>query len=459
MPETNKTFHVIKDPVHGSMQFTEIENNWIKPFIDSPNFQRLRHIKQLGLADLVFPGAVHTRFNHALGCCYIAGQIASKLNLPLADRKMVMIAGLLHDIGHGPFSHAFEGIFLQSSIKHEDWTPLFLKEYLSEEFVQHFNELNSEHPLTVGELSTIKNLIMHREQKHKLLADIVSSQLDADRLDYLRRDGHFCGVTYGEYDFRWLLHCLAVVTNKEGERRLGITAKGIGVVEQYLMARRLMMKNVYHNGNKYAAEILLTTFLQHLANSIWGRNLFAEVKETNLAKFLQAVTDYNHAAKQTQNLEVLRKTFLTENYPLYKRLCDYDVFTMIRYLAGLEVDEPVVQIARRLYSRQLPKVVSIEEGQLAEVKSLIKELQKTYNLQPWQLSLIALPHQSYLGSQDPIWVTNKFNQVRNLQDDSIVISGLSDKLEQSHLIFIDRDVLKHKAIQSFFAGRQVFIKM
>lgn len=450
MPQANKSFHVIKDPVHGSMQFNEIENNWIKPFIDSPNFQRLRHIKQLGLADLVFPGAVHTRFNHAIGCCYVAGQIASKLSLPLPDRKVVMIAGLLHDIGHGPFSHAFEGIFYQSSIRHEDWTPLFLNDYLSDEFVAHFNELNPDHPMTASELSTIKNLIMHKEKQHKLLADIVSSQLDADRLDYLRRDGHFCGVTYGEYDFRWLLHCLAVVSNKQGEKRLGVTAKGVGVVEQYLMARRLMMKNVYHNGNKYAAEVLLTKFLKHLASSIWQQDLFPEVKDTSLAKFLQSVTKYNQQAQAEQSAD-LKKAFLQENYSQYKRLCDYDVFTMIRYLSGLESNLPVVKIARRLYARQLPKVISIEESHLEEVRLLIDKLKQTYQLEDWQLSLIDLPHQSYLGSQDPIWVVNKLSQVRNLQDDSVLISGLSDKLEQSHLIFIDREVLQHKAVRGFFS--------
>ena len=118
-------FHVIKDPVHGTMQFTSLEDAWIKPFVDSPNFQRLRHIKQLGLGDLIFPGAVHTRFNHSIGCCYVAGQIAHKLGLSDQDRQLIMIAGLLHDIGHGPYSHAFEELFVHHAISHEDWTPFF----------------------------------------------------------------------------------------------------------------------------------------------------------------------------------------------------------------------------------------------------------------------------------------------------------------------------------------------
>src|SRR5579863_8652321 len=132
-------YHVIKDPVHGTMQFTTAEDNWIKPFIDSPNFQRLRHIKQLGMGDFIFPGAVHTRFNHCLGCCYIGSQIAHKIELSEEERQLGMIACLLHDIGHGPFSHTFEDLFYKKLIRHEDWTPFFLADYRSKEFFTYYN--------------------------------------------------------------------------------------------------------------------------------------------------------------------------------------------------------------------------------------------------------------------------------------------------------------------------------
>ncbi len=136
-------FHVIKDPVHDTIQFTSEEDRWIKPFIDSPHFQRLRHIKQMGLGDLIFPGAVHTRFNHCIGCCYVGSQIAKKIGLNDADRQLVMIACLLHDIGHGPFSHAFEGIFTKKTIRHEAWTKNFLAAYATDEFFEHYNKLKS----------------------------------------------------------------------------------------------------------------------------------------------------------------------------------------------------------------------------------------------------------------------------------------------------------------------------
>jgi uncharacterized protein len=449
-----KTFHIIKDPVHGVMQFTDTENRWIKPFIDSPNFQRLRHVKQLGMGDLVFPGAVHTRFNHGLGCCYVAGQMAKQVGLCENDVKLVLIAGLLHDSGHGPFSHAFENVFrpdaLESEaiIQHEDWTPLFLKDYLEKDFLTHFNAQNPDHPLDASEMTTIKNLIMHREKEHSLMADIVSSQLDADRLDYLRRDGHFCGVAYGDFDFPWLLHCLTPVENDQGKTRLGITTKGIGAIEHYLMARRLMMRNVYQNGKKYASERLLTHFLKALADAI-EQGEFPEVQNKNLARFLIEVAKFNRAVKSGEALGPLKKAFLVEQYPLYRRLCDYDIFSMIRYFAGLNTDHPVVHIASRLHNREIPKVTYMTESQLKQLDTQITDMQADPKIAHWQVGVLPLPHQSYFGKQDPILVTDTTNRVRTLQDDSIVINQISDTLEKRYVVYIDRSILSLASVKKF----------
>lgn len=445
--ENHANFHVIKDPVHGTMQFSNIENNWIKPFIDSANFQRLRHIKQIGMGDLVFPGAVHTRFNHALGACYVAGQIASKLGLSIEQKKIAMIAALLHDIGHGPFSHAFEGIFHDSILRHEDWTPLFLSEYASDEFLSIFRDKNMHCSISHEESTLIQNLIMHKETEQKLLADIVSSQLDADRLDYLRRDSHFCGVTYGEYDFRWLLHCLAIVPDHQGFERLGITSKGIGVAEEYLMARRLMVRNVYFHGKKHAAEFLLTMFLQALADTIKEISI-PGVNVRTLTRFLLNVADLNQAVKaDPHNRKTLKEHFLREQYPLYKKLCDYDVLSMIRHFAELDTDQDVVLIAKRLHNRQLPKTIHLDKSHVEKAKHIIEEIKHKEQLAEWQLSLLELPHQSYQGSRDPILVVDKMNRVRNLRDDSVLISGLSDRYEKEFLLFIDRQLLNHSSVK------------
>lgn len=440
---STNSYHVIKDPVHGSMQFTDEENRWIKPFIDTLSFQRLRHIKQLGMADWIFPGAVHTRFNHGIGCAYVANQIANKLHLDDRSRQIVTIAGLLHDIGHGPFSHAFEHIFKHQWIRHEDWTPFFLNDYLLPDFLAGFNAVNPGMPLDESIFSVIKNLIMHRETKQRLLADIVSSQLDADRLDYLLRDSHFCGVQYGHYDLRWLLHCLAIVETEDGAR-LGVTQKGIGVVEQYLMARRLMLRNVYLNGKKYAAEFQLSLFLSHLANNTEDQSLMGPFSERSIVKFLKNVQAFN-ANTNEKNLDFERSQFVQANYGLYKKLCDYDIFTMIRYFAELDHDIPLVSIAKRLHHRALPKVIMLNATRREAAKELIADLK----LEPWRLRLLELPHQAYQQDKDPILVLEKNGYVKPLEEDSLIISGLSNRRENLLMLCVDPALFSHPKIKAF----------
>ncbi|GAG84596.1 unnamed protein product, partial [marine sediment metagenome] len=188
----------------------------------------------------------------------------------------------------------------------------------SEDFLKKFNALNPQSKLDQAKINKIQNLIMHCECDNYLLSDIVSSQLDADRLDYLLRDSHFCGVTYGEYDFRWLLHCLIPI-EQNGVKRLGITHKGVGVVEQYLMARRLMIRNVYQNGKKYGVEYLLKEFLHYLANDVAHQEEFLKLDTYNaLVRFLQNVNDFNQQANKTKNLKPMVNNFLHKNYNLYK---------------------------------------------------------------------------------------------------------------------------------------------
>lgn len=427
----NNLFHVIKDPVHGTLQFTSHEDAWVKPFIDSPNFQRLRHIKQLGLGDFIFPGAVHTRFNHCLGCSYVAGQIAQKIGLADEERQLVMIACLLHDIGHGPFSHAFEGIFHDKSIRHEDWTPYFLADFSTDEFFAHYNKRNPAYPLTREKFKLIADMIMHQPVAKQVLADIVSSQLDADRLDYLLRDGHFCGVRYGEFDFRWMLHCMTIVDTPKGQR-LGITHKGIGVVEHYLMARRLMTRNMYHGQKKLAFEALLVALLVNASETLAQNPAFKSVQETRLGKFLMAANQFNLTKSDKQ-------AFLKAHFAEYKELCDYDVFLLIKQLAALSDNSAAVQLAKRLQYRRMPKIIRIQESRVNEIeKTLLSFQQKHANdFQDWQMMLIKTPHQAYSGAEDPILVVNECGSVKPLDDISMMISAISDKLEHIAFIAID----------------------
>lgn len=448
-------FHVIKDPVHGTLQFSSTENAWVKPFIDSPNFQRLRYIKQLGLGDLIFPGAVHTRFNHCQGCCYVASQIAQKIGLAEEERQLVMVSCLLHDIGHGPFSHAFEGLFHDKLIRHEDWTPYFLAEYRSAQFFAQYNKRNPRHHLTEEKFQTIQAMIMHHPHARGVLADIVSSQLDADRLDYLLRDSHFCGVKYGEFDFRWMLHCMTIVDSGEGER-LGITHKGIGVVEHYLMARRLMMRNIYHGQKKLALEAFLVQWLVHLAESLNRDSEFSSVRFTRLGKFLEQVNLFNQKIANSKNVAKLKQEFLQENYATYRELADYDVMAVIKQLAELTHSHPVVEMAKRLHFRQMPKIIRLDFADMNRVEKFVADFKKSQQpfIQDWQISLIQTPHRSYSGEEDPVLVVNERNKVKTLSDISVMIRAISDKSEQTIFLCVDKMILDNTKVQQFIDDLQ-----
>jgi uncharacterized protein len=444
-------YHVIKDPVHGTMQFTTVEDKWVKPFIDSQNFQRLRHIKQLGLSDLVFPGAVHTRFNHSIGCCYVGGQIAHKIGLSDPDRQIVMLAALLHDIGHGPFSHTFEKLFNPTPIRHEDWTPFFLADYSQETFFDSYNTINPGFAINHDKFKLMSDMIMHQTGGERILADIVSSQLDADRLDYLLRDSHFCGVAYGQFDFRWMLHCLAIVNTPHGER-LGITYKGIGAVEHYLMARRLMLRNIYYSQKNLCLEALLVELLTSFAVALQSYKPFAVFKPSSLGQFLMACHRFNHQAKQSSDPN-LKRQFITEQFSTYQQLCDYDVYQLINALAQLTDNHPAVTIAKRIKARQIPKIIRLDDYDLTKVKDHVKAFKARYNgeFANWQLLLIQTPHQSYSGDEDPIWVINEQGTVKTLGQMSMMINALANKLEHIAFLAVDKAIVTDSRIVDFLA--------
>ncbi len=450
MSNSYDMYHVIKDPVHGTMQFTTAEDNWIKPFIDSPNFQRLRHIKQLGMGDSIFPGSVHTRFNHCLGCCFTARQIAHKVGLAEEERQLVMVACLLHDIGHGPFSHTFEDVFYNKLIRHEAWTPFFLADYRQGEFFKEYNRHNPRHPLTEEKFTLIEEMIMHTSPVKRVVSDIVSSQLDADRLDYLLRDSHFCGVAYGEYDFRWMINSMIIVNTERGER-LGLTYKGIGVVEHYLMARRLMTRNIYHHHKKLALEFFLIQLLCHLAESLEEHSAFADIKPTRLGQFLLAANRFNQEAGSTQNIEQLKQHFLEEHYKNYKELCDYDVIQIVKILAQSHNSHPAAEIAKRLHYRHIPKIIRLDFIDIDVAEKMITEFRNTHQntIQNWQFALIKTPHRAYSIDDDPILIANEQGVARPLNQISLMINAISDKPEHTAFLCIDNEILGDSRVVEF----------
>jgi HD superfamily phosphohydrolase len=251
---------VFRDPVHGLVEFKGSDRP-IADLLDTHAMQRLRRIKQMGFAWLVYPGAEHSRFGHALGAFHIAQRVARRLELPHAVARHVKIAALLHDVGHGPFSHAWEHVFAgpgTATGAHERWGARIVGENA---------ELRAglEH-LEPGLADTLRAFWGKGYEPH-YARKLVSSQLDVDRLDYLLRDGHYSGAGYATYDLDWIIHAIQVAHVGGGREDLVVDyRRGMYAVEQYLFARSYMYAQVYHHKTVRAAEWMFIKTLERFAD-------------------------------------------------------------------------------------------------------------------------------------------------------------------------------------------------
>lgn len=235
----------IKDPVHG---YIEVPTPLV-PLLDTEAVQRLRYIKQLGFVYLVYPGANHTRFEHSLGAMHLASLLARQLDLSEEDMLLVCTAALLHDIGHGPFSHASERLRREyGPFSHDEIYPL-----LADPDIAGILKENGTKPQEIADIVAGN----HR------LADIIHGDLDVDRMDYLLRDAHYTGVPYGNPDAGRLIQSL--VLTKDG---LAVKESGIAAAESLLIARTLMGPSVYyHHVGRIAEEMFLLAGRSHFADS------------------------------------------------------------------------------------------------------------------------------------------------------------------------------------------------
>lgn len=264
-------FMVIRDPLYGFVGLTEQEVNVVK----TRAFQRLSRIKQLSHTYIVYPSAVHTRFEHSLGALHIADRIARVLHISENKRKIVRMMALLHDIGHGPFSHLFEIPLKEingNSFSHEALTKII---------IDYDVDLHKE-------LGDLKNELLQTltENDDSLLQEIVTSNLDADKMDYLRRDSYHTGVLYGVFDLERIIRCLDA--SKDG-KHIAITDKGKEAMEGYRLARYSMYTQVYeHHTRLVADDMFLRAFRLSIADgTIEKAKLRVPSKKKNIEKFLR----------------------------------------------------------------------------------------------------------------------------------------------------------------------------
>lgn len=245
---------VFRDPVHGLVEFKG-DDRPIADLLDTRALQRLRRIKQMGFAWLVYPGAEHSRFGHALGAFHIAQRVARRLELSPAVARHVKIAALLHDVGHGPFSHAWEHVFAGND--HERWGARIVAE--DTELAGALEQLEPGLPATL-------RAFFGKGYSPAFARKLVSSQLDVDRLDYLLRDGHYSGAGYATYDLDWIIHAIQVGEVDAGREDLVVDyRRGMYAVEQYLFARSYMYAQVYHHKTVRAAEHMFIKALERFA--------------------------------------------------------------------------------------------------------------------------------------------------------------------------------------------------
>ena len=257
---------VFRDPVHGLIEFKG-EDRPIAELLDTLAMQRLRRIKQMGFAWLVYPGAEHSRFGHALGAFHIAQRVTRRLELDARTALHVKVAALLHDVGHGPFSHAWEHVF--AGHDHERWGARIATEH--SEVISVLETLEPGLPATLQAFWG-KGYRPHYARK------LVSSQLDVDRLDYLLRDGHYSGAGYATYDLDWIIHAIQVAAvplarDFQGSPHDDLVVdyrRGMYAVEQYLFARSYMYAQVYHHKTVRAAEHMFIKALERFAELARG---------------------------------------------------------------------------------------------------------------------------------------------------------------------------------------------
>ncbi len=250
---------MVRDSVHGNIKLEGI----FLELMESPEFQRLHGIKQLGFTNLVYPGANHTRLEHSLGVCHIAKKMADSLNLPIDEKELVAVAALLHDIGHGPFSHTLEYLMHQRrGIDHVGMAEKMINGEISLGFGESVRKILEKYGLNSGEIIELisgKGKNKNKKSK-KYLREMIHGAIDADQLDYLLRDAHYTGVAYGVIDLDRFIQTLII---RDG---LAVESKGISAVESFLVARALMYSSVYLHKTVRIAELMLARAVERSPN-------------------------------------------------------------------------------------------------------------------------------------------------------------------------------------------------
>ncbi len=405
----NKKRKIINDPVFG---FINIPDGLIYEIIQHPYFQRLGRIKQLGLSSYVYPGAQHTRLQHSLGAMHLMGEAINQLRvagheISYKEEEAAKASILLHDVGHGPFSHALEHS-LVLGVNHEQLS-LMIMEKMNKEFGGRLDKAIA---------------IFTNQYSKTFLHQLVSGQLDVDRLDYLSRDSFFCGVSEGIIGASRIIKMLNLY-----EGKLAVEAKGIYSIEKFLVARRLMYWQVYLHKTSVAAEKMLVNILKRakeLASE--GMELFAS---PSLHYFL-----YNQVnIKGFQDNEELFRNFVL--------LDDSDFFSAIK--AWIDHDDTVLAVLCEAFINR--KLFKVKPGGVtdAEKEVMKDEYMRHFNISKKETNYLmgyeVVSTDTYSPEDDSINILMKDGSVKDIADasDMLNIQVLTKKVEKHFFCYLRLD--------------------
>lgn len=367
---------IFNDPVYG---FISIPYDIVFDIIEHPIFQRLRRIQQLGLSSLVYPGATHSRFHHSLGAMHLMSKslevLKSKGNtITEAESEAAVLAILMHDLGHGPFSHALEGVLVEN-IPHENIS-LLLMEKLSVEF---------------GEKIEVAIQIFNNTYPKKFLHQLVSGQLDMDRMDYLNRDSFYSGVSEGVIGYDRILNMLDV-----HEGNIVVEEKGIYSVEKFLVARRLMYWQVYLHKTALVADLMLKNAILR-AKEVYKNNLINDTISPNLNFFLTHTLDAVSFAQELNR---------------FASLDDYDIFHALKM--WMNSDDAILKtLATSIVNRTLFKIEFLEENKIAEK---YEQLKMKYTQEELDFLVVkgAAKNNAYNPKKDNIYIKFKDGSIKEI---------------------------------------------
>ena len=404
MSQINK-LKIFNDPIYG---FITIPNALIYDLIQHPYFQRLRRISQMGLSYLVYPGANHTRFHHALGCMHLMQKAVEVLrfkgvSITTEEENALYIAILLHDIGHGPFSHAMEKSIVED-VHHEEISLLFM------------HQLNVEFN---GQLS-LAIQVFEGDYHRKFMLQLISSQLDMDRMDYLKRDSFYSGVAEGNVNSERLIQMMNVVDDV-----LVIEEKGIYSVEKFLMSRRLMYWQAYLHKTSLVAELILTRILKR-AKELTLKGMVLTCSEP-LQFFLQN--------------KITLDTFNTGTLDLFSQLDDFDIISALKSWQR-QNDFILSSLSKMIINRDLLKIkLTSEKVPVEDLQPLKERFASDNNISITETNYFIfkgkIKNQAYSKEQEPIRILKKDKTVEDVieSSDQLNLKSLSKSVTKYYICF------------------------